>query len=386
MKKQRQRAKRGSVQINERADHLQLRWTVEGRRFSLSIGLNSPLNAYHARKLAAQIEQDILTEQFDPTLEKYRPKVLSAEPEIPKTMLELFEQFIDYRRKEGTSDQAISSRYKPLLANMKRFRQPIDSESLARQFVDLLRSRQSARIANQNLSLLKGFGDWAVESGLMPENLFKSIKPLKQTKTVSPTRRPFTRQEITTLLATAKVHPKFYRWHDFCMVLLYLGLRPSEAIGLRWQDVDIDRAEVTISSSLTRDGDGRSSGTSRVRRGTKTGNIRTLPIPPSLLTMLKGRAAASTCNPSDLVFTSDRGKPIDDHNFSQRIWKGLCKAAGVPYRVPYSCRHTLLSHGIEGGHLTLQQAAYIAGHTDARMVTQVYSHLLDRPKLIDWQE
>lgn len=384
MVKPRQRAPKGSVSVKRRGEYLQIRWSVSGREFSLSAGLNTPLNSYNARELAAQIERDIAIGQFDPTLEKYKPKPLEPEP-VKLSVVEMFEQFTEHRRAEGTSDQAISSRYKPLLANMKRFGQPIDSEASARKFVDLLRSRQSARIANQNLSLLRGFAVWAVDLGLMPENPFKSIKPLKQSKTVSPTRRPFTRQEITILLATAKTHPRFYQWHDFCMVLLYLGLRPSEAIGLRWQDVDIDRAEITISSSLARDGDGRSRGTARVRRGTKTGSIRVLPLAESLQVMLRGRAAATAGKPGDLIFTSPKGKPIDDHNFSQREWKALCKAAGVPHRVPYACRHTVLSHGIEQG-MTPQQAAYIAGHSSARMVNETYGHMITKPTLPDWQK
>ena len=224
-----------------------------------------------------------------------------------------------------------------------------------------------------------------MEQRAIEVNHFSSIKPLKAPKAISPKRKPFTRVEVVRLLATAKTHLEFYQWHDFSMTLLYLGLRPSEAIGLRWQDVDLDRALVTVAESLARDELGRSGGTSRVRKGTKAGNIRVLPIPASLLEMLKGRAIAQH-DPTDLIFHSSRGKPIDDHNFSQRVWKPLCSAAAVPYRVPYACRHTLLSHGLESGGMSLHQAQYIAGHSSPRMILETYGHMLDRPDLIDWQK
>lgn len=377
-----QRAKKGSVSVKQRGEYLHLRWSISGREFSLSAGLNTPLNTYNARELATKIERDIAIGQFDSTLAKYKPTV-EAEPIKHKTTVELFQDFIQFRRNTGTSEQAISTRYRAMLANLERFRKSIESETDARQFVDLLRTRQQPLTANQNLTLLKSFGDWTTNQKLTADNWFANIKPLKQGKTTSPTRKPFSRDEIKRLLATAKTHPKFYRWHDFCMVLLYLGLRPSEAIGLRWQDVDLHHPTVTVAESLTRDGDGRSSGTSRVRKPTKTQNSRTLPLPPSLLAMLKGRAAATQGNPDSLIFLSPKGKPIDDHSFSQRVWKPLCIAAEVPYRVPYACRHTVLSHSIESG-MSIYQAQYIAGHASPKLILDTYGHMINRPKLIDW--
>jgi integrase len=383
----RQRAKKGSVSLRSRGEYLQLRWTVGGVEFSLSAGLNNPLNTYNARELSAQIERDIAVGTFDPSLEKYKPKLLvkAAEPLIEST-IELFARFTQARREDGTSGQAIATRYNSLAANLKRFGRTIATEFEALEFVSLLRSRQAPLTANQNLGLLKGFGDWCVRHQAAEVNPFANIKPQKEPKTVSPTRKPFSRDEIIKLLDAAKTHPKLYRWHDFCMVLLYLGLRPSEAIGLRWQDVDLARGEVNICEALARGEDGRASGSSRVRKSTKTSNTRTLPLPSSLLTMLRGRAATTQAKPDSLIFLSPKGFPIDDHSFSQKTWKPLCKAAKVPYRVPYASRHSVISHGIESGALTLKQAQYVAGHSDPRMVTNTYGHMIDKPNLIDWQE
>ena len=384
MVKQRQRAQRGGVQVNERGDRLQLRWTVDGRRYALSLGSNSPLNLFNARKLAAQIEQDIILNQFDPTLAKYKP-VSEADPETAKPLstLELFDLYIESRRAAGTSEQAISSRYKPMCSNLKRFGRSIETEADGLKFMSLLRSRQSPRIANQSLTMLKSFGDWAIRWHRATSNPFADIRPLKATKTTAPERKPFTKAEVKRLLETAKTHPTLYKWHDFIMAMLYLGLRPSEAIGLRWQDVDLERGEITIAESLSRDGQGRSSGSARIRKTTKTGTVRTIPLQASLWVTLKGRASTTVAQPIDLIFLSPTGKPIDDHSFSQRQWKQLCTAASVPYRVPYACRHTVLSHLIEDG-ATPQQAAYVAGHVNARMITETYAHMLNRPKMPDW--
>ena len=99
--------------------------------------------------------------------------------------------------------------------------------------------------------------------------------------------------------------------------------------------------------------------------------------------MLTGRFTEKPPQPNDLIFYSPKGKPIDDHTFSQRVWKSLCAVAGIPYRVPYACRHTVLSHSIEGG-MTIKQAQYIAGHSSPQMLLETYGHMIDRPTLIDW--
>ena len=88
--------------------------------------------------------------------------------------------------------------------------------------------------------------------------------------------------------------------------------------------------------------------------------------------MLEGRAKGKP-NPEGLTFTSPTGRPIDDHNFSQRIWKRLCAKAVIPYRRPYNARHSVASHAINQG-ATLPQVAYILGHGNTRMVSQTYGH------------
>jgi integrase len=50
-------------------------------------------------------------------------------------------------------------------------------------------------------------------------------------------------------------------------------------------------------------------------------------------------------------------------------WKQVLSDLGIEYRKPYTTRHTLLSHAIEKG-IPLTGIAYIAGHSDTRMVMQ----------------
>lgn len=380
-KRKKKRSKKGLVEVWGRNGILYLKWTHDGKRYRPSLGLlDTPLNRQVAEQKASDIIADIAYGRFDATLRKYL--TTASEPELEAlSTIQLFEQFMESCRQAGTSGQAITSRYKPLLNNLKRFEQDIYSADAARIFVDVLRSRQSPRIANQSLGTLKAFGRWGMEQAVMTINPFEEIKPLKGNSATS--RDAFTLAEVQKLMEAIATHEASTHYYDYCLILFSLGLRISEAIGLQWKHVDLARGIVTISESLSRSEDGRSSGYARQRLSTKTGSIRSLPLSPALLKMFQARWTSKS-EPDDLVFPSPTGKPIDDRNFRQRIWKRACERAGIHYLPPYCARHTFITHGLERQSWTHAQAAKMAGHKNTRMVTDVYSHMIDTPELPDF--
>jgi integrase len=73
------------------------------------------------------------------------------------------------------------------------------------------------------------------------------------------------------------------------LCMFTLGLRPSEAIGLRWRDYDGEAMSIT--SALGRGDRSRTSSKARRRRSTKTGEQgnRTLPVGEALRNALDAR-------------------------------------------------------------------------------------------------
>lgn len=387
------RAKAGEVSLYDVNGRLYLRWRHQGKLYSLAVGMgNYNAGVKTARQLAGRIESDMAHDRagigeplFDPTLSKYSPRPKAAlndlaQESAPSTV-ELWDRFTGYRREgyktgrggfKRTSPQAIASKYLPLRANLKRFGKDITDETSAREFFKLIKGRQSPRTANQNLSLLLGFGRWAVESGHWESNHFDTVPPEEETE--KPRRDAFTADEVRRFLAAIKIDKYFWRYHDFAYALFHLGCRPSELIGLRWGHVDLEGRKVVICESLSRGEDGQTAGYARQRRGTKTGNIRYLPLDDEMLTLLKGRRPVDA-TPDSLVFPAPRGGPIDDHLFSQRCWRSICEKAEIPYRSPYVARHTCLSHIVEATG-SLAQAAAVAGHANLSMVSKTYGHLV----------
>lgn len=101
------KASKGSVQIKNSNDRLQLVFSYSGKRHYLSLGLReNRVNRKVAEAKAELIECDIAFDKFDPTLAKYKPQsALSTitpviTPKATPSLAELWAKFIEYKRSE----------------------------------------------------------------------------------------------------------------------------------------------------------------------------------------------------------------------------------------------------------------------------------------------
>jgi integrase len=240
----------------------------------------------------------------------------------------------------------------------------------------------SSRTVGDRLSYLRKCLTWAIQQGYLPVKTINPLIGIKPAKVaVKPKPKPFTKGELSRIVAAFENHPLHCHYADFVKFLIATGVRPSEAIGLRWKHIDFSRNEIQIYESLSRGDDGSTS--QRLRKGTKTNNLRVLPLLGKLKAVLEQRfEAVADQRPDSLVFTTLTGKVIDDTNFRDRAWKTVLAECGIEYRKPYNLRHSLLSHMIEDG-VPLTGVAYIAGHSDTTMVQRTYGHMVNRPALPD---
>ena len=67
---------KGEVKVSADKGWLRLVWTNQGKRYFLTLGLpDSKTNRKVALSRATQIQLDILSGNFDPTLAKYKPSI-----------------------------------------------------------------------------------------------------------------------------------------------------------------------------------------------------------------------------------------------------------------------------------------------------------------------
>jgi integrase len=178
----------------------------------------------------------------------------------------------------------------------------------------------------------------------------KLVSPAIEKRTVTPTRPPnaevrtreyLTESEVERLMAAAKGN----RWgqRDATMILVALrhGLRASELVDMRWDQVDFATASLHVR---------------RVKQGTPS----THPILGDELRALR-RLQRDQVPKSPFVFTSERGAPFATAGFARMIERAGAEAKlgfkAHPHMLRHACGYALANKG----HDTRALQAYL-GH------------------------
>lgn len=174
--------------------------------------------------------------------------------------------------------------------------------------------------------------------------------------------RFLTRMQLGRLLAEIPEE-----WRPFFDLLASTGLRLSEAIALRWSDVDLgQRPHLWVRRSIVEGVVGAPK--SRFGR-------RCVPIDQELARRLQARRD-SGAGEDDLVFPNDRGLPLNPSNVRYRVLVPAARRAGVPRVGFHAFRHTCASMLVERGLSPLRLQRWM-GHHSAAYTLDVYGHLID---------
>jgi integrase len=198
----------------------------------------------------------------------------------------------------------------------------------------------SPATVNREIALLKHMCTKAMEWGYLRANPLKRVKFLKE----PPGRlRYLTRDEMEGLLAACPPHLR-----PIVVVALHTGMRKSEILRLKWQDVDFARKTIIV-------------------RKTKNNEPNVLPINQTLLGELQHVPHHLH---SAYVFCNTAGDPYDE---VKRSFNTACRKAGIKDFRFHDLRHTFASHLIMNG-VDLKTVMRLLGHKDIRMTLR-YAHL-----------
>lgn len=259
------------------------------------------------------------------------------------------------------------------------------------------RTMQNARTILR--ALLRG----ALRADWLLYNPVARSEPIKHRKREI---QPLTQEQAVTVLAACQGH-----WIEpIILVLLGLGLRLGEALGLQWQDIDFAANRVQIRRTVQRVyvreprivhfhvpkakrrmasmvaalcglsktdllGATKPIKTELVEAPPKTSQSRrTLALPFVIAERLALHQQEFSHLKSPWVFCTMNGTPYAGNNI-HRVWRQIRKTAGLPSLRLHDLRHSTATFLMTLG-IPTRAVADILGHAETRTTLNIYQHVL----------
>ena len=213
--------------------------------------------------------------------------------------------------------------------------------------------------------------DFAMRGGLVARNVARIAELTPTAKRTEP-RRSLQPDQARMLLAAFDGH----RLGAMFTIMLTVGLRPGEAAGLSWDDIDVDLGRIAIRRSiqLVRGSPALvdTLKTARSRRTIDLPAVAADALRHHRKRQLEERLAADTWSDDKLAFATSRGTVLSPANV-RRDLAGITESLGLGTWRPNELRHTAASLLSDAG-VALEHVADLLGHTNTRMLEQTYRH------------
>ncbi len=149
----------------------------------------------------------------------------------------------------------------------------------------------------------------------------------------------------------------------------------SELLGLKWTDIDLDKATVSINRGLV------AIGYELTESRAKTANSRrSIDLDPTTVDLLAAWKTWTTVEQrvsgidADYVFATSDGGPVHPHSISQ-AFERVARNAGLPVIRFHDLRHTHATLLIKEG-LPVKLVSERLGHATTAFTIETYQHVL----------
>ena len=274
------------------------------------------------------------------------------------------EQFIDAMWLEkGLSENTLSA-YRSDLSKFAEFLAKqdvvpdmirVDSEQINYYIASRYDKGLSGRSTSRFLSSLRSFTKYVLQQKLREDDPLSRMQNPKLAQTLPKT---LSEQQVEDLLNAPQTDDPIHLRDKAMLEVLYAtGLRVSELVGLRLDQVSIQQGVVRV-----------------IGKGNKE---RLVPLGEEaidwLTRFLKQARGLLLKSESDVVFPSKRGVMMTRQTFWHRI-KFYAKVAGINTGLsPHTLRHAFATHLLNHG-ADLRVVQMLLGHSDLS-TTQIYTHV-----------
>jgi integrase len=244
--------------------------------------------------------------------------------------------------------------------------------------------------------------DAAIDDGYLKESPVPKFSKLRladaEGAQESAKRQALTAGQVIALLNACDDDPALKLW---TAIMASCGLRPGEANGLRWQDINVKTGELHIRGAAKKVYGPNPGEGSRVWIGkTKTpSSKRQMTIGPMLAALFAAEqerqeaiqrqliglpANVATTKrlvpgegcvfPADPTTAQGLRSPCSPDSLSGRFRRAAIRA-GLPHVSPHWLRHTAISHSLAEG-TPLADASQRAGHKNPAITAAIYTHVV----------
>ncbi len=223
-----------------------------------------------------------------------------------------------------------------------------------------LDERYALRFVRLLLYVISASLELALTDDLVTKNVARGAARglLRRSREDDGVRKAMTREELVAfLIGVRAVRPK---QADLFLLMARTGLRPGEALGLQWPDVDLERRQIRVVRTWSD------------RRGgpTKSGRARYVDLSQQVVRMMEQRWLETPRQ--TWIFESPLTRHPWDRSHIQRGMRAGLDAAGLPRCFhPHSLRHTFASLLIEAGW-PIQWVQQQLGHRSIAMTVDIY--------------
>ena len=211
----------------------------------------------------------------------------------------------------------------------------------------------------------------ALKWNLVARNVASLVDPPRH---AAPEVVPLSHAQVRAFLAAAKGD----RLEVLFLVMLSLGLRRGEALGLGWRDVDLASGVIRVNHSLQRVGKKLELVELKTRR-----SRRTLPLPKAVASALRSHRtrqlkekllAGEDWAETGLVFTTHFGTPLNPRNVLRSFHRLLDKVK-IPRQGVHNLRHSCASL-LLGQNVHARTIMDILGHSRISVTMDTYAHVM----------
>lgn len=160
----------------------------------------------------------------------------------------------------------------------------------------------------------------------------------------------------------------------FVVLVLATGLRKGEALGLKWENVDMTRRELHVRTELQFEDNNRGVVLDKLK---SPAAYRTVPFTEDVYKLL---LRLWVQRDGALVFHGENGKPLSHGQF-RGMWRSVPNTI-APDLTPHVLRHTAVTNWIADG-LDVKEVQYLAGHATSKVTMDIYADYIAESRYED---